>query len=69
MIKKVLMLALEDDVIDIIPPMPKQRTKDVPRVSFTDAEYKHLMTTARRIASEGTTKVRGVLLTHEHVHM
>lgn len=69
MIRKVLMLALEDGVIDIIPPMPKQRTKDSPRVTFSDAEYKHLMTTARRIASEGQTKVRGVPITHEHVHM
>ncbi len=69
MIRKVLMHALEDGVIDIIPPMPKQRTKDAPRVSFTDGEYKHLMTTARKIASEGETKVRGVLITHEHVHM
>ena len=38
-IRQVLMLALEDGVIDIIPPMPKQRTVDKPRVSFTDAEY------------------------------
>jgi len=53
MIRKVLMVALEDGVIDIIPPMPKQRTKDAPRPTFTDKEYKHLMTTARRIASEG----------------
>ena len=38
-IRQVLMLALEDGVIDIIPPMPKQRTVDKPRVSFTEAEY------------------------------
>jgi hypothetical protein len=38
-IRQVLMLALEDGVIDIIPPMPKQRTVDKPRVSFSDAEY------------------------------
>ncbi|EEB83592.1 putative site-specific recombinase, phage integrase family protein [Roseobacter sp. GAI101] len=69
MIRKVLMVALEDGVIDIIPPMPKQRTKDAPRPTFTDKEYKHLMTTARRIASEGKTKVRGVLISHDHVHM
>lgn len=69
MIRKILMLALEDGVIDIIPPMPKQRTKDTPRVSFTGAEYKTLITTARRIAEEGETKVRGVLVRPEHVDL
>ena len=49
-IRQVLMLALEDGVIDIIPPMPKQRTVDKPRVSFTDAEYALLLETARTIA-------------------
>jgi hypothetical protein len=68
-IRQVLMLALEDGVIDIIPPMPKQRTVDKPRVSFSDAEYKLFMKTAREIASKGKTKVRGVLITYEHVHM
>ena len=42
-IRQVLMLALEDGVIDIIPPMPKQRTVDKPRVSFSDAEYSLLL--------------------------
>ena len=46
-IRQVLMLALEDGVIDIIPPMPKQRTVDKPRVSFSDAEYGLLLETAR----------------------
>lgn len=69
MIRKVLMLALEDGVIDIIPPMPKQRTKDAPRVSFTGLEYKKLITTARAIADAGETKVRGVLVRPEHVQM
>lgn len=69
MMRKVLMIAMEDGLIDSIPTMPKHRAEDAPRITFTDAEYKHFMTTARRIASEGTTKVRGVLITHEHVHM
>lgn len=34
-LRQVLMLALEDGVIDIIPPMPKIRTVDKPRVSFS----------------------------------
>ena len=68
-IRQVLMLALEDGVIDIIPPMPKQRRVDKPRVSFTEAEYKLLLKTARGIADEGETVVRGVPVTREHYHV
>jgi hypothetical protein len=68
-IRQVLMLALEDGVIDIIPPMPKQRTVDKPRVSFTDAEYGLLLETARRIADGAETAVRGVPVTREHYNV
>ncbi len=68
MIRKILMLALEDGVIDIIPPMPKQRTKDTPRVSFTEGEYKRLLEVARACADRGDTE-RGVEVTREHYHM
>lgn len=68
-IRQVLMLALEDGVIDIIPPMPKQRTVDKPRVSFTDAEYGLLLDTAREIADAGETSVRGVSVTREHYNV
>jgi hypothetical protein len=68
MIRKILMLALEDGVIDIIPPMPKQRPKDTPRVSFTEGEYKRLLEVARTCADRGDT-VRGVEVTREHYHM
>ena len=68
-IRQVLMLALEDGVIDIIPPMPKQRTIDKPRISFTDAEYSLLLETARKIADAGETRVRGVLVTREHYNV
>ena len=68
-IRQVLMLALEDGVIDIIPPMPKQRTVDKPRVSFTDAEYALLLETARKIADAGETSVRGVPVTREHYNI
>ena len=68
-IRQVLMLALEDGVIDIIPPMPKQRRVDKPRVSFTEAEYKMLLKTAREIADEGKTVVRGVPVTREHYYV
>ena len=68
-IRHVLMLALEDGVIDIIPPMPKQRTVDKPRVSFTEAEYKLLLEAARNIADDGETRVRGVPVTREHYNL
>ena len=68
-IRQVLMLALEDGVIDIIPPMPKQRIVDAPRVSFTEMEYKLLLKTARQIADAGETIVRGVPVTREHYHI
>lgn len=68
-IRQVLMLALEDGVIDIIPPMPKQRTVDRPRVSFTDAEYGRLLKAARHIADAGEIRVRGVPVTREHYNV
>ena len=69
MVRKVLQIALEDGLIDLVPQMPKTRVKDAPRVTFTGSEYKKLITTARKIAAEGKTKVRGVLVTPEHVEM
>ena len=68
-IRQVLMLALEDGVIDIIPPMPKQRTVDKPRVSFSDAEYGLLLETSRTIADANETSVRGVHVTREHYNI
>ena len=68
-IRQVLMLALEDGVIDIIPPMPKQRTVDKPRVSFSDAEYGLLLEAARTIADANETRVRGVPVTREHYNI
>jgi len=68
-IRQVLMLALEDGVIGIIPPMPKQRTVDKPRVNFSDAEYALLLETARGIADAGETSIRGVLVTREHYNV
>ena len=68
-IRQVLMLALEDGVIDIVPPMPKQRTVDKPRVSFSDAEYALLLEAARTIADGAETLVRGVPVTREHYNV
>ena len=68
-IRQVLMLALEAGVIDIVPPMPKQRTVDKPRVSFSDAEYALLLEAARTIADGAETLVRGVPVTREHYNV
>jgi flagellar motor protein MotB len=68
MVRKVLTVALEDGVIDLIPAMPKQRTKDAPRVSFTETEYKKLLKVARTCADRGDV-VRGVQVTREHYNM
>ena len=68
-LRQVLMLALEDGVIDIVPPMPKQRTVDKPRVSFSDAEYALLLEAARTIADGAETLVRGVPVTREHYNV
>ena len=68
-IRQVLMLALEDGVIDIVPPMPKQRTVDKPRVSFSDAEYALLLEAARTIADGAETLVRGVPVRREHYNV
>ena len=68
-IRQVLMIALEDGVIDIIPPMPKIRTVDKPRISFTEAEYSLLLETARSIADGAETLVRGIPVTREHYNV
>lgn len=68
-LRQVLMLALEDGVIDIVPPMPKMRTVDKPRVSFTDAEYARLLEFARVTADQGETRVRGVPVSREHYNL
>jgi hypothetical protein len=68
-LRQVLMLALEDGVIDIVPPMPKMRTVDKPRVSFTDAEYARLLEFARVTADQGETRVRVVPVSREHYNL
>lgn len=68
-IRKVLETAFEDGVLDLIPPMPKQKMKDKPRVSFTEAEFQRLLATAEEIVAGGDVDVRGVMVTREHVNM
>lgn len=52
-IRKVLTLAYEDGLIDSLPPMPKNRVKDNPRTSFSEAEYKHLLKVTRECIERG----------------
>lgn len=68
MVRQVLRLAFEDGLIDKIPEAPKLKTVDKPRVTFSEKEYKKLMTVARECAQRGDV-VRGVKMTHKHVHL
>lgn len=68
MVRQVLRLAFEDGLIDRVPEAPKLMTVDKPRVTFSEREYKKLMTVARQCAEQGDI-VRGVMMTHKHVHM
>ncbi len=63
-IRKIPKLAYDAREIDNVPPSPKIGTKDSPRASFTDAEYKLLLKTIREEAGRGVS-VRGVPLTRE----
>ena len=44
-IRKVLALAVEDGLMKTLPLMPKQKTVDSPRTSFTDRTYRQFMKT------------------------
>jgi hypothetical protein len=68
MVRQVLHLAFEDGLIDKIPEAPKLKTVDKPRVTFSEKEYRKLMTVARQCAERGDI-VRGVKMTHKHVHI
>lgn len=68
MVRSVLRLAFEDGLIDKLPEAPKLKTVDKPRVTFSEKEYKKLMTVARECAQRGDI-VRGVKMTHQHVHL
>lgn len=67
-IRKVLSLAVEDGLMQSVPVMPKQRTVDSPRPSFTDDQYKRFMKTASDCVAARDI-VRGVRIRHHHVQM
>ena len=67
-IRKVLSLAVEDGLMNQLPILPKTKTVDTPRPSFTDDEYKRFCKAASQCASRGDV-VRGVQITDHHVKM
>ena len=67
-IRKVLALAVEDGILNVLPVMPKIKTVDTPRHTFSDREYRQFMKAANACAKRGD-KVRGVQITGHHVRM
>ena len=67
-IRKVLTIAVEDGILNVLPIMPKIKTVDTPRHTFTDKEYKQFMRAAAECARQ-MDRVRGVLITSHHVRM
>nr|WP_171665872.1 site-specific integrase [Ruegeria sp. HKCCD6228] len=67
-IRKVLTLAVEDGLLDVLPVLPKQKTVDSPRNAFTDDEYKRFMKAAGECVKL-RDKVRGVEITGHHAKM
>lgn len=67
-LRAVLRMAFEDEVIDRVPDAPKIVTEDQPRAAFTDAQYKQFMRAAQRCVNRGD-KVSGMVLTQHHIHV
>lgn len=67
-LKRVLELALDDDVIPKLPRIPTLTQKDNARPTFNPLEYKHLMQVGRVCAKEGH-KVRGHTISQTDIHM
>lgn len=64
-IRKVLLLAVDDGLMPTLPPLPKSKTVDSPRPTFTDEEYKRFSQAALACAGRGDV-VRGVTITGHH---
>ena len=63
-IQKVLKVAYEKSSLDKMPLIPKVSTKDNPRPSFSETEYKLFLQTTREVI-DTKTKVRGIELGDE----
>jgi len=68
LIKKVLMLAVDDGLMRTLPPMPKAKRVDTPRHAFTDKEYERFSQAALACAERGDI-VRGARITGHHAKM
>ena len=68
LIKKVLMLAVDDGLMRTLPPMPKAKRVDTPRHAFTDKEYERFSQAALECAERGDI-VRGARITGHHAKM
>jgi len=67
-IRKVLNLAVEDRILNVVPVMPKQKTVDTPRPTFTEDEYNLFMRVASECVKRGDV-VRGVKIKNHHHKM
>ena len=67
-IRKVLTFAVEDGLMHTLPPMPKVKTVDTPRHTFTDEEYKRFFKKFFECARRSDV-VRGVKLMGHHAKM
>ena len=63
-IGKIFKVAYEKDVLDRLPLIPKVSTRDNPRPSFTEKEYKLLLKITKEVIQE-QVKLRGVLIDDE----
>jgi hypothetical protein len=67
-LKRVLELALDDDVIPKLPRIPRLSQKDNPRATFTLQEYRHFIRVGRECATE-KHKVRSHTITNHDITM
>lgn len=67
-LRRVLELAMDDDVIPKVPRFPNITQKDNARPTFSLLEYKHFMQVGRVCAKEAH-KVRGHRITHSDIHL
>ena len=67
-IRKVLTLAVEDGLMHTLPPMPKLKTVDTPRHTFTDDEYNRFSNVSLECSRRGDV-VRGVRIRFHHAMM
>ena len=68
LIRKVLTLAVEDGLMHTLPPMPKAKTVDTPRHTFTDKEYDQFSKAGMQCVKKGDF-VRGVQIRQHHLMM